>query len=210
MGHRLGWGGAQDYFKVEADIAVYGKSFGCGLPIGIVCANEKFGKRINDQYPFKFLMARGTFQGNPYIVAAALKALYYFETQSSKEKFKAQQSVFKEIADKWNLAFKENSIPLSISHFESVFTFNFLESNIYNWLFAYFLRDEGIYVSTIPGLGRVPLPLNFTPEMAEKSLEKIILAAQEMKKSGFWGLNSVVPKREIIKLCVKSFLRPSA
>ncbi|MFZ4715615.1 MAG: aminotransferase class III-fold pyridoxal phosphate-dependent enzyme [Bacteriovoracaceae bacterium] len=209
MGHRLGWGGAQEYFKVKADIAVYGKSFGCGLPIGIVCAEEKFGKRIHDQFPFKFLMARGTFQGNPYVVAAALKAIHYLETQTSVEKFQAQQSLYKEIAQKWNQAFKENSIPLSVSHFESIFTFNFLENSLYNWLLAYFLRDAGIYVSTIPGLARVALPLNFNHEIADQSLERIVQAAQQMKVSGFWGLNNVVQKRTIVRLCVKSFLRPS-
>lgn len=210
MGHRLGWGGAQSYFNVKADIAVYGKSFGCGLPIGIVCANEKFGKRINEHFPFKFMMARGTFQGNPYVVAAALKAIDKLEYESNEVKFKAQQKLYKEVAQNWNKTFKDKSIPLSVVHFESVFTFNFLETNIYNWLFAYFLRDAGIYLSNIPGTGRVPLPLSFNHEIADLALEKIISASTHMKESGFWGLNSTVPKREIIKICMKSFLKLSA
>jgi glutamate-1-semialdehyde 2,1-aminomutase len=210
VGHRLGWGGAQKYFGVDADIAVYGKTFGYGLPVGIVCANEKFGKRINEKFPFNFLLARGTFQGNPYIVAAIAKALFRFENEFSAEKFQKLQNLYKETAAKWNKTFRENNIPLSVSHFESIFTFNFLENSVYNWLFVYFLRDAGIYVSTIPGLGRVPLPLNFNSEIADLSLAKILSAANQMKESGFWNVNSFVPKRKIIKICMRSYLRANA
>src|SRR5262249_2700070 len=36
-GFRLARGGAQEYFRVQADMVTYGKSLGGGLPIGVLC-----------------------------------------------------------------------------------------------------------------------------------------------------------------------------
>jgi len=40
MGFRLGVGGAQAYFGVQADMVTYGKTLGGGFPVGVVCGKK--------------------------------------------------------------------------------------------------------------------------------------------------------------------------
>ena len=40
-GFRLAAGGAQEYFGVQADMVVYGKTVAGGLPIGVVCGRRE-------------------------------------------------------------------------------------------------------------------------------------------------------------------------
>ena len=209
VGHRLGWGGAQSYFEVSADIVTYGKSFGGGLPVGIVCASKNYGSRVHSQKPLEVLLARGTFQGHPYLVASMLKTLEKMKMHLNNESFSRCQSKFKDIAQSWNKAFSDQNIPMSVSHFESIFSFNFHHPSPYNWLFLYFLRDHGVYVSSIPGLGRAPLPLNFSEEQANIALSRIIKAAHQMKESCFWAENNR-PKSEVMKIWVKQVIGSNA
>ena len=40
VGFRLAPGGAQEYFGVKADMVIYGKTLGGGLPVGVVCGRQ--------------------------------------------------------------------------------------------------------------------------------------------------------------------------
>ena len=40
-GFRLAPGGAQEYFDIEGDMVVYGKSLGGGIPVGVVCGPRR-------------------------------------------------------------------------------------------------------------------------------------------------------------------------
>ena len=52
-GFRLAPGGAQDYYKVEADMVVYGKTLGGGMPVGVVCGPSWLMNRTSDTKPLK-------------------------------------------------------------------------------------------------------------------------------------------------------------
>ena len=39
----------QNYFKIKADISIFGKTFGGGLPLGIICISKKIENKINKQ-----------------------------------------------------------------------------------------------------------------------------------------------------------------
>ena len=62
-GFRLGYRGAQDFFGVKADLAIYGKVLGGGTPIGAVAGSDELmacfglGGRV--------IFSGGTFCGNP-------------------------------------------------------------------------------------------------------------------------------------------------
>src|SRR6185437_3924433 len=70
LGFRLGRGGAQEYFGVEADMVTYGKSLGGGLPIGAVCGRKELMRRFRDDRPADICFARGTFNSHPYVMTA--------------------------------------------------------------------------------------------------------------------------------------------
>jgi Aminotransferase class-III len=61
VGFRLAPGGAQEYFGIQADMVIYGKTLGGGLPVGAVCGREELIKRYREDRPADICFARGTF-----------------------------------------------------------------------------------------------------------------------------------------------------
>lgn len=70
-GFRLGLGGAQERYGVTPDLSVLGKALGAGLPISAVSGS----RAAMDVLSSGRLMHRGTFNGNPLSVAAAIACL---------------------------------------------------------------------------------------------------------------------------------------
>src|SRR5262249_48604351 len=46
-GFRLAPRGAQEYFGIDADIVIYGKTVGGGMPIGVVCGRSRLMRRTD-------------------------------------------------------------------------------------------------------------------------------------------------------------------
>ena len=80
VGFRLGRGGAQEYFGVQADIVTYGKTVGGGFPIGVVCGVHRLMKRFRDDRPADICFARGTFNSHPYVMAAMNEFLRHLDS----------------------------------------------------------------------------------------------------------------------------------
>ena len=78
-GFRLAYGGAQEYYGVTPDLAVYGKGLGAGFCIGAVAGREEIMSYLDPASPDdRRIYALGSFHGNPLSAAAAaanLKAL---------------------------------------------------------------------------------------------------------------------------------------
>ncbi|QBQ40315.1 glutamate-1-semialdehyde-2,1-aminomutase [Sphingobacterium psychroaquaticum] len=71
-GFRLAKGGAQEYFKVLADIVVFGKIVGGGLPVGAFAAKSDI---MNELAPVGAVYQAGTLSGNPLAMAAGYEML---------------------------------------------------------------------------------------------------------------------------------------
>lgn len=71
-GFRLGWGGAQEYSGVRADLTTFGKVIGGGLPIGSVGGRRDIMETLS---PLGSVFHAGTLAGNPIATAAGLAAL---------------------------------------------------------------------------------------------------------------------------------------
>lgn len=79
-GFRLGLGGAQEYFGVTPDIAVFGKALGGGFPISCFC-----GKReVMDIYTGGKVYHCGTYNSNGLSVAAALATITELERDNGE------------------------------------------------------------------------------------------------------------------------------
>lgn len=70
-GFRLARGGAQEYFKIKADIATYAKALGAGFPISALAGKKEIFENL---VPGKVFHA-GTYNANPLVVAAAYASL---------------------------------------------------------------------------------------------------------------------------------------
>ena len=76
-GFRLAYGGAQEYFGVEPDLATYGKIVSAGGPLSCVAGRAELidlcdpRNKGNDNYAY----VNGTFHGNPVAAAAGLATL---------------------------------------------------------------------------------------------------------------------------------------
>lgn len=71
-GFRLGSGGAQKWFGIDADLITMGKIIGGGLPIGVFGGKREIMENITPQGR---VYNAGTFNGNPMTVTAGLIAL---------------------------------------------------------------------------------------------------------------------------------------
>lgn len=75
-GFRLGLGGAQEHYGVNADITTLGKIAGGGLPIGIVAGTREVMENFS---PLGRVYQAGTFNGNPLSMASGLATVSELE-----------------------------------------------------------------------------------------------------------------------------------
>ena len=76
-GFRLAYGGAQEYYGVEADLACYGKIVGGGLPLAAVAGRAEVLALADVRRMRRpdYAMVGGTLAGNPLAAAAGLATL---------------------------------------------------------------------------------------------------------------------------------------
>lgn len=79
-GYRLSLGGAQALLGVTPDIAVIGKAMGSGLPIGAVAGSDAVMEPVSSGR----LLHRGTFNGNPVSLAAAIACITHLEANADE------------------------------------------------------------------------------------------------------------------------------
>jgi len=77
-GFRLAKGGAQELYGVTADLTVYGKIIGGGMPVGAYGGRREIMELVAPSGP---VYQAGTLSGNPVAMAAGLAALTTLENQ---------------------------------------------------------------------------------------------------------------------------------
>lgn len=87
-GFRLGKGGAQEALGIDADIVMFGKVIGGGLPVGAFAAREEIMNHLAPDGP---VYQAGTLSGNPLAMSAGLAMLTELNNNSE---------VFQSLADK--------------------------------------------------------------------------------------------------------------
>ncbi|WP_366294821.1 amino acid adenylation domain-containing protein [Paenibacillus sp. AN1007] len=152
-GFRIGLEGAQAWFGVKADLAVYGKVVGGGLPIGIVAGKGDFMDPIDGgewnfgdvSYPAKAdrkTFVGGTFCTHPLTMRVALKTIDYLESQGPAL-YEELNSKTDYLVHALNTFFKERKVPIYMVNFGSLFRFvSFGDIE----LFFYHLNYRGLYV----------------------------------------------------------------
>ena len=156
-GFRLHPSGAQAWFDVRADLVVYGKVLGGGMPIGVVGGDASF-MDATDGGPWQFgdgsyparakTFFSGTFARHPLALAAARAMLRHLKAAgpSLQEQLNARATAFAEgISD----FLAERGLPVAMHNCGSVLHLNFpvdLGRSIDTSLLFYHLAERGVYI----------------------------------------------------------------
>ena len=202
VGFRLAPGGAQEYFGVKADMVTYGKTLGGGLPIGVVCGKKELMMRFKADKPADICFARGTFNSHPYVMGAMQVFLESLDTDPVKKMYSDLDVVWDRRANDLNESLLSLNLPVKVVNMSSIWTICYTEPSRYNWMFQYYLKEQGLALSWI-GTGRFIFSLNYSDSDMNAVQEKFIRAAQAMKQDGWWwnegGLTNKIIKRQILR-----------
>uniref|UniRef100_UPI0025C5BC11 non-ribosomal peptide synthetase/type I polyketide synthase n=1 Tax=Flavobacterium sp. TaxID=239 RepID=UPI0025C5BC11 len=150
-GFRIMPGGAQEYFDIKADIVIYGKIAGGGMPIGIVAGSPKYLDAVDggrwqfgdESYPeVDKTFTAGTFTRHPLAMAAS-KAVLTRIDEIGKEAYLELNNRTASLMNRLNSYFEKESLPIMMVYFGSLFSFRY-KANFE--LLAFHLVQRGIYV----------------------------------------------------------------
>ena len=184
-GFRLAAGGAQEGFDVRADLVVYGKTVGGGMPIGVVCGRKDLMRRFDPDHPMRLAYVIGTFSAHPAVMGAMNEFLRWASRPQTCQLYEDANQQCTEWALSVNRAFAEDALPLRVVNLATVWTILFQQPGRYNWLLQYYLRAEGVMLSWV-GTGRCLSNMAFTQQDYDELQGKIVTAALRMKQDGWW------------------------
>ncbi|MDB5707596.1 MAG: putative non ribosomal peptide synthetase protein [Sphingomonas bacterium] len=126
-GFRAGPGGAREWFDVDADMALYGKIVGGGMPIGVIAGKARYldyidggdwdyGDRSGPQS--EMIYFGGTFCRNPATMVTTHAALAHMKAEGPalQDITTARTTAFCDRLNRW---FERERVPLRAKHFSS-------------------------------------------------------------------------------------------
>ncbi len=153
-GFRMHAGGTQALFQIKADIATYGKVIGGGLPIGAIVGKKEYMDALDggfwqygdSSYPeVGVTYFAGTFVRHPLALAAAKASLNHLKEQGN-----ALQDRLKKMTDRLatelNSEFLKRKLPMTITHYGSLWRLKFNEDMPYSELLFVLMREKGIHI----------------------------------------------------------------
>jgi glutamate-1-semialdehyde 2,1-aminomutase len=205
VGFRLAVGGAQEYFGVRADMVTYGKSLGGGLPIGVVCGRKDLMRRFRDDRPADVCFARGTFNSHPYVMAAMDEFLSRLASPNFTSVYNGLDELWNGRAERLNERLAAAELPVRVANLSSIWTVHYTEPSRYNWMLQYYLRAEGLALSWV-GTGRFIFSLNYTDADFVEVTDRIVAAAEKMKRDGWWWHSASLTNKKIRRQILKEML----
>jgi len=140
-GFRFDFGAVADILGIKPDLFCLGKIIGAGLPIGA------FGGRaeiMDNLSPLGGVYQASTFGGNPIVMQGGLATLKTLSTL--RRRYKSLKKRTKALVNGTRQLAKRYGIDLSLSNYESMFSFRFQDKKIFS-LFYKKMLDEKVYFS---------------------------------------------------------------
>jgi glutamate-1-semialdehyde 2,1-aminomutase len=206
VGFRLAVGGAQEYFGVRADMVTYGKTVGGGLPVGVLCGSARFMRRYREDRPADVCFARGTFNSHPYVMGSMHEFLHRLETPAVRTLYQGLDEVWNSRARALNERLAEACVPVRVANLSSIWTICYLGASRYNWMFQYYLRAAGLALSWV-GTGRLIFSLNYTDSDFAEVAQRIMSAAEEMRRDGWWWCAPQLTNKSIRRRVFKEMIQ---
>jgi glutamate-1-semialdehyde 2,1-aminomutase len=194
-GFRLAPGGAQEFFRVRADMVIYGKTVAGGMPIGVVCGTKALMRRFDPERPMRIAYVVGTFSGHPVVMGAMNEFLKWVADPATVPQYAEMNERCAQWVRETNQRLVEADLPLRVVHLGTVWTVLFTEPGRYNWLLQYYLRAEGVTLSWV-GTGRCLSSMDFTDKDYDTLGGRLLGAAHAMKADGWWLSATEHPGRD--------------
>jgi glutamate-1-semialdehyde 2,1-aminomutase len=205
VGFRLSYGGAQEYFGVNADLVTYGKTVGGGLPVGVVCGKYRLMRRFREDRPSQFSFARGTFNSHPLVMGAMNAFLRRIDTADIRNRYVIMDRVWNQRADLLNQRLAAEDLPIGVANLNSIWTVTYRRPSRYNWMFQYYLRAEGLYLSWV-GTGRFIFSHDLSDSDFEAIMQRFVAAARAMDADGWWWSPEHLTDRAIRRQILREIL----
>ena len=153
-GFRLAQGGAQELFGIQADIVMFGKVIGGGLPVGAFAARQEI---MDYLAPLGPVYQAGTLSGNPLAMAAGLTMLQEIHNDATLFNRLAEKTAYLEKGIDKKL--QEHGIKYTINRVGSMISVHFDERPVTDFesakngdndtfkMFFHGLLKEGIYIA---------------------------------------------------------------
>jgi len=206
VGFRIAPGGAQEYFGVRADMVTYGKTVAGGLPVGVLCGRHELMRRFRDDRPADICFARGTFNSHPYIMGAMHEFLTRLESEPVRALYRGLDELWDGRAQRLNEQLEAASLPLRVANLSSIWTLYYPQPSGYNWMLQYYLRAAGLALSWV-GTGRLIFSLNYCEPDFAAVADRIVSAAEEMRRDGWWWTDPQLTNKAIKRRVLKEMLQ---
>ncbi len=205
-GFRLAHRGAQEYFGIQADMVTYGKTLGGGLPVGVLCGRHQLMQRFKEQQPANIAFARGTFNSHPYVMAAMNVFLQRLDERWCQRLYRDADALWNARAQQLNDQLAAAQLPVRVANLHSIWTVLYTVPSRYNWMFQFYLRDQGLELSWV-GSGRLIMSLNYTDDDFAAVLQRFVEAARQMAMDGWWWQSDHLTHAEIRRQLATEMLR---
>jgi glutamate-1-semialdehyde 2,1-aminomutase len=206
VGFRLALGGAQEYFGVRADMVTYGKTVAGGLPVGVLCGKHALMRRFRDERPADICFARGTFNSHPYVMGSMHEFLIKLDSEPVRALYSGLDEIWNERARRLNDRLAAAQLPVRAANLSSIWTLHYPEVSGYNWMLQYYLRAAGLALSWV-GTGRLIFSLNYTEEDFSAVADRIVSAAEEMRRDGWWWSGGRLTNKSIKRRMLKEMIQ---
>jgi len=190
-GFRMGAGGAQAFFGIDADLVTYGKIVAGGLPMGVVAGKREpmsvFDGGVwqygDDSYPpAQRTLFAGAFWKHPISMAVACAVLGEIERRG-QPMYDALNERTARLVGRMNAFFEAGGYPVTAVHSASCFRFFFGDEVKFPDLFNHHLLLEGIHV--IPETGTHFLSTAHTDEDLDAVFAAVRASVEAMRRGGF-------------------------
>ena len=123
-GFRVAYGGAQELYKIKADMTCLGKIIGGGLPVGAYGGKKVIMDKVS---PLGGVYQAGTLSGNPLAMTAGIATL---ELLRSKKGYEELEKKTLYLTENISERAEERGVPLTINRATGLFTLFFTENPV--------------------------------------------------------------------------------
>ncbi len=192
-GFRVAYGGAQERFGVQPDIATYGKVVGGGLPVGAITGRADVMEVFTGLGANRGVFSGGTFSGNPLTMEAGAAALGHLKAHP--EIYVDLEAKGARLADSVNGFCEENQIPAQMKQVGSMFHMFFQNGEINSMRDVVSLgsaAEKGFYLHClnrgvlVPGTQRAFLCAAHSEADVDKLIEVFCGSLKDLQSEGLF------------------------